>query len=138
MFGHLAEVDGNAVYPYNGRLSTLSVDMPVVLAVNDDRRNDNSPDYLVLGKSPNGNPVQIGVAWRHSIGKGERAGKSMFSLVIDNPELPRMDLAAWPVDDMDGRWTVSGNRSRDPATRNGTAAPAGDTGAAIGDELPFG
>jgi len=57
------------------------------------------PTHEVIAKNPHGSWVQIGVAWKNKINKGEKTGLDLYSLSLDNPTLFKMPLklSAFPT-----------------------------------------
>lgn len=142
--GHLAinrTGKGEARFPFVGHLSTLAIDKDFALAVNDQPFSDRSPSHHVIMRGAGGQPIVVGKAWEHEIRKGERAGKTMFSLKLDSPEIPNLNLSAWPDDDDADRWYLVFDRSRDPVAMDDSGeqrrAERGAGGDDLGDEIPF-
>jgi len=63
---------------WDGRICTLSVNLRARIVPNDNRRSDNSPDYLVTTSG-----CQIGVAWRRQSAKS--TGKAYLAIQMEDP-----------------------------------------------------
>lgn len=57
----------------------------------------NRPAFEVFGAG-RGGPVKLGVAWVHSIKRGDNAGQKMIGLSLDDPSFPvALNLTAFPT-----------------------------------------
>ena len=71
---------------YKGRLTTLSVDCEIKLAINTQKTKAEHPDFRILGrKDARSTPVEIGAAWVRK----NRDGDEYVSLSISAPEIGR-------------------------------------------------
>lgn len=65
---------------FEGRLRTLTLDVPLAIVLTEPSDADKAPDYRVMAGEGDA-PYEVGAGWKHI---GERAGV-FVTLVIDDP-----------------------------------------------------
>ncbi len=110
--GELKEVTFDLEPGFDGYIRTLDIDLNIELRPNPDKRSEQSPNFLIVTRSPSGHWVQIGNAWK-KLPKGvELAGDEFLSLTIDDPSFNRsMNVAAFLREDK--TWDITWRRRQD-------------------------
>lgn len=69
---------------YSGCIRTYSLDLDIRLEFCLNRKDENSPTHVVIGRGKHGKFFQAGVCWE---GKTREGDKRMFSLSLSIPEI---------------------------------------------------
>ena len=128
--GQIKQSDG--AYGFRGELTTLHTHFQFGMKAAD-RVSDNSPSHEIWAKGSHGKMAHVGVAWQRDIKRGEHQGQVMFSLLIDDPELPEIQASAFPNGE---GWVIQTERKR--RNEQDEASPETVPGPSeLNDEIPF-
>lgn len=90
---------------YSGTIDTLTVTKKVRIVANDNKQNENAPDFRIFG--PKG---ELGAAWRQKT--SDDTPRDYLSVVLDDPFLPAPIRAALFENEEEGRAVLVCNRER--------------------------
>lgn len=109
--GNLLPNDGNP--GFRGSIRTLSHKLKIELAQNEEKRGQESPDFLVYA-SVDGDMVEIGAAWQRQVqARGANNGRRFLSITLDDPSFPApLNVAAFEPDSEGLPWPITWNRPR--------------------------
>ena len=108
-----------------GTIRTFGYKFPFALKPNPRQQTDKSPTHIVVTKDSHG-PVQIGIAWERQLERGNYAGLSMFSLIVNDPSFDReLGFSAFPMNNA-GDYDIALDRVR-KETGQSAAGQAGET-----------
>ena len=98
---------------FRGKLRTLALKLKVELQPNDDRRGQDSPDFIVYAEA-DGDLIRIGAAWQKTVqARGPNSGRKFLSITCDDPSFPApVNVAAFEPDAPGLPWVVTWNRPR--------------------------
>lgn len=110
-----------------------------------EQRTDRSPTHEMMMRGGHGQWATIGLAWTRQIERGENSGRTMFSLMLEDPDLPELQLTAFPAQSENqhgcDRWTVETERKRQrrglPDAGQSTQEGEQSRSAPVEDEIPF-
>lgn len=85
---------------------------------------DGTPMHVVLVKAPHGAYVDVGLAFRRTVGRGEYSGLPMFNLVFheEGDFSFKLPVTAWPRGQ--GKWEMTLDKPRQEEEEAQAAAPA--------------
>ena len=108
--GHLERVSNTV---FRGKIRTLTHKLKIELHHNDDKRGQESPDFLVVADE-GGDLVDIGAAWLRTVqARGNNKGRSFLSITLDDPSFPAaLNVAAFEPDGEGLPWQITWNRPR--------------------------
>lgn len=96
-------------------------------------RPEKAPTHEIVTRGGHGRFATIGMAWEHTIKRGENAGAPMYMLEFDDPDLPAFRLTAFPSMESNEHglncWELQTERKRKPQSGGG--------GGAQDDEIPY-
>lgn len=97
-------------------------------------RPEKAPTHEIVTRGGHGRFAVIGMAWEHTIKRGDNAGAPMYMLEFDDPDLPQIRLTAFPVMQSNEHglncWALETERKR-------RQSPAGAGNGASDDEIPY-
>ena len=98
---------------FRGKLRTLSHKLLLELHPNDEKRGEESPDFIVYA-GEGGDLVQIGAAWQRRVqARGVNNGRRFLSITLDDPSFPApLNVAAFAPDEGGLPWLITWNRPR--------------------------
>ena len=80
--------------------------------------SEKAPTHEIFAKKSNGCHIKIGVAWERTMQRGDHQGKSMYSLLFDDPMFPKvMTFSSFPENN-EGDYSVNFERPRQNAPVN--------------------
>lgn len=108
--GTLEEVQNNGDKEFWGYIRTLKLNLSLRIIENRDfRSSPNSPDFLILAKTTNGEETQIGQAWLKTPNKRDSKISEFISITIDDPDMDKpLNVAAFPKGA--GKWDITFRR----------------------------
>ena len=93
-----------------GSIQTLEIDLAIRLYATGEPADSRSPSYRVFAQRKNGSEVEIGAAWLKTMTSPEKFGEEFLSISIEDPSLPKLNVAAFK--DADGSTYTISFRSR--------------------------
>lgn len=106
--GELQQLDGGE---FKGQFRTLTAGARLRLDRNQ-KRDDNSPDYIVNALTDDGELVAIGNAWSKESNANGRAMR-FLSITMDDPSWDKpLNVAAFPIDGRPGVLELTWRRER--------------------------
>ena len=95
-----------------GRVKTVKHDYEFLLIPIAGRQIDKAPTHDLEVITEDGEAVPAGAAWAKMIERGESAGKTLYSMSFNDPDLPEWSFAAFPVPGQDSQYVVRTDRRR--------------------------
>jgi len=121
---------------YWGRVATLQFGAEIAL-VPTGNTDDNMPSHMVMTKA-HGAVIELGAAFAKKIQNGENAGKTFYSMTLDDPSFAApLHLSAFPMTGGDDGLDVVWRRPRAAAPGGKRDAAPADGGAPLDDQIPF-
>ena len=111
--GQLEKVQNDGIEEYWGFIKTLALNLSIKLVQNKKSGGGlNSPDFIILGKSLNGNEAEIGSAWLKTPNDRLSKIEEFISITIDDISFEKSINVAAFFDKETKKYNISWNRPK--------------------------
>ncbi len=109
---------------YEGEVRTMRIFLRFFLERNPKAgASEKTPTHLIQAKSPMGHIFQAGVAWERSITRGDNAGETMFSIMLEDPEFGDAPIYLTAFPGQNGEYSLSLERKRQETPSHAAQSP---------------